>query len=145
MVALQVHRAEARLLDFVLAPGAALVHHDGAAGTPEDRTSARNWAGRLTGWFGRTHLDGTYWRQPRLRDLEEDSLPADIITDLAALAELMEATDPLLTRLALERDLRTLQDAAFTGIVAPWRVRGQATLWLVQGWLREALEEEGDW
>jgi hypothetical protein len=145
MVALQVHRAEARLLDFVLAPGASLLPADGGPGTPEDRTSARRWAGLLTGWFTRLHLDGTYLRVERLRDLDQDPLPADIVTDLATLAELAEATAPVHVRLADERDLAILQDAAFTGIVAPWRVRGLPALHTVQAWLRETLDDEGDW
>lgn len=145
MVALQIHRAETRLLDFVLAPGASLLPHDGGIGTPEDREAARRWAGFVIGWFTRIHLDPTYLRVERLRDLDQDPIPADISSDLATLAELAETTAPLLARLAQERDLPTLQDAAFTGVIAPWRVRGLPALHTVQTWLRETLEDEGDW
>jgi hypothetical protein len=145
MMALQVHRAETRLLDFVLAPGASLVQQDGGAGTPESRDAARQWAGSIIGWFTRIHLDPTYLRIERLRDLDQDPLPADIATDLATLAELAETTAPVLERLARERDLATLQDAAFTSILAPWRIRGLPALHTVQAWLRETLEDEGDW
>lgn len=142
-VKLQVHRAEGRLLGFVHSPTAGLVRRD----TPPPPTSPSFtvWRDRIEHWFVRIHIDRTYRWLPGLRDEGEEPVRRDLATDLAQLAELVTATSPLLAAIAQERDLRTLEDLAFTRIIAPWRTGGMAALHPTLRWLDEALVDEGEW
>ena len=142
---LHLHRSEARLLHFVLTPQAAHLRRNVPAGDEHDHRIARTWYARLDAWLAAIHLDGTYRRLESCRDLDAEPINADIITDLAALAELAELTAPVLDRIARERDLGTAQDLAFYGVLSPWRVRGVPALHDALRWMSETLSDEGDW
>ena len=142
---LQIHRSESRLLHFVLTPQAREQHRQVTIPADDDYRPAKAWVSRLEPWFYHIHLNTTYRRLANLRDLDDEPINADIITDLALLAELAEQTAPLLDRMAHERDLATIQDLAFYHVLAPWRVRGLPALHAVLGWLHETLTDEDDW
>ena len=145
---LHLHRSESRLLHFVLTPQAREQHRNVPAATPtsdDDHHVAKTWVRRLEPWFHDIHLSTTYRRLARLRDLDDEPVNADIITDFVLLAELAEQTAPILDRIAHERDLATIQDLAFYHVLAPWRVRGLPALHAVLGWLGETLTDEDDW
>jgi hypothetical protein len=137
-IRLHVHRCDHRLLDVALAGGAAPVDHVPlSAGT--DRRA------RLERWFDHVHLATTYVRIERVLELGDESLPADIITDIANLAALADATVPQLAAISLERPYARLQDMAYFTVVAPWRRRGLPAVDAVARWLAETLDEHDDW
>jgi len=143
---LQVHRSESRLLHFVLTPQAREQHRLIRAPVGDDgHHAAKPWVRRLEPWFHDIHLSTTYRRLASLRDLDDEPVNADIITDFVLLAELAEQTAPILDRIANERDLATIQDLAFYHVLAPWRVRGLPAVHTVLGWLGETLTDEDDW
>jgi hypothetical protein len=142
---LHLHRSESRLLHFVLTPQVRELHQAARIAVDDDYALAKTWQHRLEAWFHDIHLETTYRRLENLRDLDNEPVNADIISDLVTLAELAEQTAPILVRIAAERDLRTTQDLAFFGVLAPWRVRGLPALHSVLGWLAETLSEEDDW
>ncbi len=142
---LHLHRSESRLLHFVLTPQIRDEHKSLRIPTDDDYLVAKAWQRRLETWFHEIHLSSTYRRLESLRDLDNEPVNADIITDFVVLAELAEQTAPILTRMAQERDLRITQDLAFYGVLAPWRVRGLPALFSVLGWLGETLGDEDDW
>ena len=142
-VKLNVHRAEGRLLSFVHSPTAGLVRRD--ALLPPTNPSFSAWRNRIEPWFDRIHIDRSYRWLDRLRDEGDEPVRRDLATDLALLAELVGNTGPLLAVIAQERDLRTLEDLAFSRIIAPWRTSGLAALHPILRWLDEALVDEGEW
>ena len=141
---LHLHRSEDRLLHFVLSPQAD-PHRDVSPPPAADHGLARTWRKRFDAWFATIHLDTTYRRLENCRDLDAEPVNADIVTDLSLLAELAEQTAPVLIQIAESRDLARAQDAAFYGVLAPWRVRGLAPLHESLRWLSETLADEGDW
>ena len=142
---LHLHRSESRLLHFVLTPQVRDQHQSLRMPSDDEYLAAKAWQRRLESWFHDIHLSSTYRRLENLRDLDNEPVNADIITDFVLLAELAEQTAPILTRIAQERDLRSVQDLAFYGVLAPWRVRGLPALHSVLGWLGETLAEEDEW
>lgn len=137
---LHVHRAENRLLHYALDEPDRPRREYG--GRPVDREQiARRWVDRLTAWFAGLRLDPTYLRLPTVIAGDDDEpVTADIITDLATLAEVAESTMPALAA-AAETAPDQLEDLAFYHIVAPWRSRGLPPLLDVLRWLAEMVRE----
>lgn len=137
-IRLHLHRCDHRLLDVVLAGGAAPAE---AVVTP----MAIDRRERLEQWFDQLHLSTTYLRIERTLELTEEPLPADVITDIVTLAKLADTTLPLLATISQERPYSRLQDLAYFTVVAPWRRRGLPALDAVARWLGETLDERDDW
>lgn len=144
MVKLQLHRAEGRLLHYLpatLSEPMREPHPRGADG----RALARAWRERLEAWFTHIHLPSTYRRLESIIDLDEEAVTADIITDIADLAECAEMTMPALRELQTSRDLSRLEATAFFRVIAPWKRQGLPALIIVLRWLAETLSEQEDW
>lgn len=144
LAALRLHllRTEGRLRHLVASGGTA---SDYPGPRPDrERLSAR-WILRFTDWFTAVRIDPTYRHLDSLLDSEAEVVGADIVTDLAIVAEVMEGSMAALGRLGERLDERTLADLAFSHVIAPWRVRGFGALHQVERWLAETLSEHGDW
>ncbi|MBA2481603.1 MAG: hypothetical protein H0V44_13135 [Planctomycetes bacterium] len=144
MVKLQLHRAENRLLHFVMAPQESRERREARALEVDGREIARLWRLRLEDWFTRIHLSTSYRRLESAVDLDQEATTGDIITDLVALAEVMEITAPHLVELARERDASLLEETAFYRVIGPWRRLGVPALHEVLRWLSETLGEQED-
>jgi hypothetical protein len=145
MVKLQLHRAESRLLHFVMAADPERARRNLKALAVDGRAVAAAWRGRLSSWFSHMHLETSYRRLDSVVDLDQEAANGDIITDLAALAEVVEITTPALSRIAIERDPTTLEELAFFRVISPWRRLGVPALLDVLRWLSETLGEQEDW
>lgn len=142
---LHLHRAEARLLHFVMA-SAITPHRDFPAGTIDRRLLARAWIERIGPWFRSIHIDTAYRRLDHVLDLDVEAITADIATDLATVAETAERTMPALAALrAGAGDPASLPDLAFFHVLAPWRSHGLDALADVLRWLGEVIHEHEDW
>ena len=140
---LHLHRAESRLLHYVLAGGPRPWRE--FTPPPLDREEAtRKWVERLTLWFAALRIDPTYRRLPSVLESDEEPANADIITDLATLAELAETTLPVLRDLERPQQQDCLEDLAFYHVIAPWKQRGQPALLDVLRWLAEMAREHDD-
>jgi hypothetical protein len=137
-IRLHLHRCEHRLLHLTLAG-------PGEEAEPLPTGPGIDRRARLEHWLDHLHLPTTYLRVTRVLDLEDEALPADIVTDLAVLAALADRTLPRLARLAHERPFARLQDAAYFGILAPWRHRGLPALDAATRWLGESLDDSDAW
>ncbi len=139
---LYVHRAEARLLHYLLAaPARPWREYEGPGG---DRAAAtERWNARLVPYFAGLRLDTTYRRLASVLEPEDDPTTADIVTDLIALAEVAETTQATLVGVQRGGDPDALQDLAFYHVIAPWR-RAQAPLLDVLRWLAEVVREHAD-
>lgn len=141
-VRLHVLRAESRLRHLV---------DSGRSGgsfqpLPGDRERlAARWIVRFTEWFSSVRIDPTYRHLDSLLEGDSDPVTADIVTDLAILAEVMESAMPALGHLQDPMDEPTLADLAFTHVIAPWRARGLAALHHVERWLDEMQGEHDNW
>ncbi len=142
-VRLHLYRAESRLLHFVLA--AAELHREPTCDLVDGRGIHRRWRMRFSGWFTQVHLTSTYRRLDALRDLDAEPVNADLVTDLATIAEVAESTAGVLGRIAEERDLSTVQDLAFYRVLTPWRLAGRTALDQSLRWFDETLAETEDW
>ncbi|MBA3710430.1 MAG: hypothetical protein H0W83_16620, partial [Planctomycetes bacterium] len=139
MVKLQLHRAENRLLHYLLVP-----HHQRPwreCGLPagDHRALAAQWTQRLAGWFGDLRLDGSYRRLTSVLALDEEAATADIVTDLAAVAGTAESTMPALARLGRGVDPAALEDLAFYHVLSPWKQHGGSALIDCLRWLNDML------
>ncbi|MBA3686275.1 MAG: hypothetical protein H0W72_13695 [Planctomycetes bacterium] len=139
---LYIHRAEARLLHYLLAAPTKPWREYGGTGADRDAATER-WTARLLPYFATLRLETTYRRIGSVLELDEDPSTADIITDLIALAEVAETTQIALAGLERGGDPAALQDLAFYHVIAPWR-RAQAPLLDVLRWLAEAVREHAD-
>jgi len=144
VVKLQLHRVEGRLLHYLLTSRYDLPRESHAR-LPDGRAAATALRGRLEGWFTRIHLPSAYRRLESVVDLDQEAVTADIITDLAALAETVEVTTPALLEIQVSRDLSSLEATAFFRVVAPWKRLGLPALLDVTRWLSETLYEQEDW
>lgn len=141
LTALRLHllRVENRLLQHVLAGHPAPTHE--FAAPPFDReAAARRWNERLGAWFTSLRIEPTYLRLASVLDPDQEPVVADITTDLAALAEIAEATMPALAaseRMASE----DIDDLAFFHVLGPWKNRGFAALDDALRWLAEMARE----
>lgn len=141
-VRLQVLRAEARLYHLVV-----------AGGPGEERTLplARRqqvharWVRAFGDWFAAVRIDTTYQRLDSLLDPRAEVVPADIVTDLAVIAEVAEGSMPALAELDRTLDERTLEDLAFYRVIAPWRSRGLEAMRQAEAWIGEMLCEHDVW
>jgi hypothetical protein len=145
MVKLQLHRAENRLLHFVMAPQEGRERREARALEVDGRMVAQAWRHRLEEWFTRIHLSTSYRRLESVVDLDQEATIGDIITDLVALAEVSEITAAPLAELARERDPAMLEETAFYRVLGPWRRIGVPALHEVARWLSETLGEQEDW
>jgi|GEM_PF-4998832 len=141
-VRLHVLRAETRLR-HVVDSGRGLASFQPLPGDRE-RLAAR-WIVRFTEWFSCVRIDPTYRHLDSILEGDTDPVTADIVTDLAILAEVMEAAMPALGHLNDPVDETVLADLAFTHVIAPWRARGLAALHQVERWLDEMQGEHDDW
>lgn len=144
LAALRLHllRSEGRLRHLV-ASGSEVSDYRGPR-PDRDRLSAR-WILRFTEWFALIRVDPTYRHLESVLDGDAEVVSADIVTDLAIVAEVMESAMPALARLGERLDEHALADLAFTQVIAPWRARGLNALHQVERWLAETLSEHGDW
>ncbi len=145
MVKLQLHRVENRLLHFVLASEGERERRESRVRIADGRAAAAAWRQRLEEWFGRIHLGTAYRRLESLVDLDQEAVTADIITDLSALAEVVEITEPALAEIAHSRDPAALEEIAFYRVVGPWKRLGLPALHDTLRWLSETLGEQEDW
>lgn len=143
MVKLQLHRVEGRLLHFLMSAQPAT--REPRPRSVDPREAAATWRLRLEAWFAHIHLPSAYRRIDSALDLDQEAVTADIITDLAALAETVEVTAPALAEIQASRDLAALESTAFFRVVAPWKRTGLPALFDVQRWLTETLQEQEDW
>jgi hypothetical protein len=139
--ALRLHllRVESRLLQHVLA-GQREPSYEFAPPGFDREEAARRWSGRLGAWFQQLHIESTYLRLPTVLDPDQEPVTADITTDLAALAEIAEATMPALAA-SQEGASHGLDDLAFFHVLGPWKNRGFAALDDVLRWLAEMSRE----
>lgn len=141
-VRLQVLRAEARLYHLALASSASEVGHLPVA-QRHRITSA--WVSRFTQWFAEVRIETTYQRLDSVLNPDAEIIPADIITDLATIAEVAESSMPALAELDRQRSEPELEDLAFYRVIAPWRSRGLDAMRHAEAWLGEMLREHDIW
>jgi hypothetical protein len=145
MVKLQLHRVEGRLLHYLITAVQEAPQRERRTRSVDGRAAAQHWRERLERWFQRIHLPTTYRRLDSVIDLDQEAVTADIITDLASVAEAAEITAPPLVELAASRDTAALEHTAFFRVVAPWKRIGLPALQDVLRWLGETLDEQEDW
>jgi hypothetical protein len=144
VVKLQLHRVEGRLLHYLMTSRDDLPR-ESRIRPIDGRAAAAAWRTRLEAWFTRIHLPSAYRRLDSVLDIGQEAVTADIITDFAALAEVVETTSPALLEIQASRDLGSLEATAFFRVIAPWKRLGLPALVEVTRWLSETLYEQEDW
>ncbi|MFW5858748.1 MAG: hypothetical protein ACOCYP_01880 [Planctomycetota bacterium] len=143
LLKVHIHRAEQRLLHYLLVPQAQRPYHDFDHEPPDRRARFAHWTRRTTGYFDALHIDTAYRRLSTITDPFEEAATADICTDLVALAVLAETTGSALERFANGGDQAHLEDLAFYHVLNPWKREGLPPLLDVLRWLN-ALSAERD-
>ena len=138
---LAVHRVERRLLDLVLLPGA----EAWAAPAPGSPDAIPDWRVAIAGWCDQCRLPTVYLRVERVLELDGEAVPADVITDLAGVAGVVDATAPAVREAVRSRTPRSLPDATFYRILGPWRRTGLPALAAGLRWIDESLDDHEDW
>lgn len=144
LTALRLHilRAESRLLHLV---GTERDIHDYHGARVDRESLSVQWVSRFTEWFASVRVNSTYRHLDSILDLDAEPVPADIITDLAIIAEVAESSMPALAKIEESLADRSLEDLAFYRVVAPWRGRGLPAMRQVERWLGEMLSELDAW
>jgi hypothetical protein len=146
LVKLRLHRAEGRLLNHLLAVATPRPSDDApAAPSPDARPAVRRWRERLEHYCTDHRIDTAYRRLDDALDHDQEAVTADIITDLARLAEVAETTGAALEGMANCHDRAELEELAFFRVISPWKTRGLPALLDVLRWLAETLREREDW
>ena len=138
-----LHRAENRLLHFLAAPRPDRPQREFAAAVPDRRDLGMRWTESFAGWFQLLHIETTYRRLPSVLELSEEALSADIVTDLAAIAETAEITMPPLAG-AAAFDESCIEDLAYFHVISPWKQHGMPALLDALHWLAEFLRENDE-
>lgn len=139
LVKLCVHRAENRLLHYLIGGGAREwreYHRDDL----DPRAGTALWVERLNAWFLSHRVETSYRRLGSTIELAEEAVTADIVTDLAAVAACAESTMPALAHARVVA-AGQLDDLAYYHVVAPWRRHGLPAALDVLRWLAEILRE----
>jgi hypothetical protein len=145
LVKLRLHRSEQRLFGSLMNGVPAPIDEVPAEDATTVRNRMRDWRDAFEGWFAVCHLPSTYRHLDTCLDLDQEAVHADIITDLAGLAEVSETTGASLAHLEEAVSLAELEDMAFYRIIAPWRTRGVPALHDALRWLSETLRDHEDW
>jgi hypothetical protein len=138
---LHIHRAENRLLHFMMVPHPQHTWREFAAPEIDRQAINGRWTQQLVTYFRNLHLDTSYRRLQSVLTPEEEEVTADIVTDIAAVAEVAETTMPSLRRLDQRTDPSVLEDLAFFHVISPWKQRGLPALLDVLRWLSEFMRE----
>jgi hypothetical protein len=145
LIKLRLHRAEQHLYGMLLHAGPAALGEAGSGEMGQDRQRWCAWRTDFETWFASVHLHSTYRRLESCLEWDHEAVNADVVTDLATLAELAESAGASLALVSPTLSRAELEDFAFYRIVAPWRTRGIPALHDVLRWLSETLREREDW
>lgn len=147
LLKLHLHRAEQRLLHFLLVPEERRPWRD-LPGPPrnkqERRLSFRQWNQTAQTYFTSLRIDTNYRRLGNILDLEEDAVSADVVTDVVALAEMCAYTGDALQRLDQLDDEQYLEDLAFYHVLSPWKQQGMQALLDCLRWLNAFLRNHDE-
>ncbi|NRA38261.1 MAG: hypothetical protein HRU15_08985 [Planctomycetes bacterium] len=146
LLKLHIHRAEQRLLHFLLVPEERREWKGlpGPQKRHQRKASFSRWNKRVLPYFQSLHIDTRYMRLSSVLELDEDAVVADINTDLVALAEICENTGEALERFKDLDDQRYLEDLAFYHVLNPWKQQGMQALMDVLRWINEFLHHHSD-
>lgn len=146
LLKLHLHRAEQRLLHFVLMPEERRKWKDlpGPRKRHQRQESFATWNKRVIPYFQSLHIDTRYMRVSSILDLDEGSIIADITTDIVALAETCENTGEALDKFKAMSDPCYLEDLAFYHVLNPWKQQGTHALMDVLRWINEFLHHHTD-
>lgn len=144
LLKLHLHRAEQRLLHYLLVPEERRPWRDLPRQREDARGRYRRWHDRLAGWMVALHLPTAYRRLGDVLDLAGEATTADAITDLVALAELAQSTVEALATFAAIDQPDCLEDLAFFHVISPWKQQGMPALFDLLRWLNAFLAERDE-
>jgi len=141
LIKLHIHRAEGRLLHYLLVPEDQRPWRDLPGPQPERQRSWRRWYDLVAPYLRELHLDTTYRRLADIRDPTSEAINADIVTDLVAVAEVAESTNLALAQVSEAGRHSALEELAFFHILSPWKQQGLPALFDLLRWLHAFLAE----
>ena len=146
LLKLHLHRAEQRLLHFLLVPEERRPWRElpGPKRKHERRSSFAQWNKLVQPYFLSLRINTSYRRLANIIDLEESAVTADVVTDLVALAEICENTGEALDRFKMLNDRSCLEDLAFYHVLSPWKQQGMPALMDCLRWLNAFLRQHDE-
>jgi len=144
LLKLQLHRAEQRLLHYLLLPEDRRPWRELPGPAPSSQETYQRWMHRVGPYMRSLHIDSSYRRVAHVLDPQEEAVTADVVTDIVALAELAQSTCAALDRLQSDAAADCLQDLAFFHVISPWKQLGMPALFDVLRWINAFLGEHDE-
>lgn len=144
LLKLHLHRAEQRLLHFLMVPEERRPWREFPGIESDSQTTYQRWMHLVAPYFRTLHISTAYRRLGHILDLHEEAVTADIVTDLVAVCEVAESTGRVLEHFAAEGQPDNLEDLAFFHVLAPWKQHGMPALLDVLRWLQAFLSEHDE-
>jgi len=144
LLKLHIHRAEQRLLHFLMIPEERRPWREFPGVESEAQITYQRWMQQVAPYFRSLHIDTGYRRLGHILDHHEEAVTADIVTDIVALCEIAESTGRVLEHFAAEGRTDPLEDMAFFHVLAPWKQHGMPALLDLLRWLSAFLAEHDE-
>jgi hypothetical protein len=144
LLKLHIHRAEQRLLHFLMVPEERRPWREFPGLEPDATATYQRWMRNVAPYFRSLHIDTTYRRLSNILDPHEEPVTADILTDLVAVCETAETTGRALEHFHKEEHTVLLEDLAFYHVLSPWKQYGMPALFDLLRWLSAFLAEHDE-
>ncbi|MDA3961448.1 MAG: hypothetical protein PF961_11705 [Planctomycetota bacterium] len=141
LLKLHIHRAEQRLLHFLLVPEEHRPWTEFPGLETNSQAGWQRWMRMVGPYFRSLHIDTSYRRLGCILDPLEEAVTADVLTDLVAVCEVADSTNRALEHFHKEGHSELLEDLAFYHVLSPWKQHGLPALGDLSRWLTAFLAE----
>ena len=144
LIKLHLHRAEQRLLHFLMIPEEMRPWRELPGLDSDSHTTFQGWMKLVGPYFRGLHIDTRYRRLGRVLELDGEAITADVITDLVAICEVAETTGAAMDTFDRGGNRAYLEDVAFFHVLSPWKQHGMPAMLDFLRWLHEFLAEQDE-